>query len=41
MVMIVNAMILLNISYNYQLMIRGIILIAAVTLDVIMRRESE
>lgn len=39
MVMIVNAMILLNISYNYQLMVRGIILIAAVTLDVMMRRR--
>ncbi|NMB00461.1 MAG: ABC transporter permease [Firmicutes bacterium] len=40
MVMIVNAMILLNISYNYQLMVRGIILVAAVTLELRARRET-
>lgn len=40
MVMIVNAMIQLNISYNYQLMVRGIILIFAVTLQVYMRRKN-
>ncbi len=40
MVMIVNAMILLNISYNYQLMVRGLILIAAVTLQVVTRRKN-
>lgn len=40
MVMIVNAMILLNISYNYQLVVRGIILVAAVTLEVVARGET-
>jgi ABC-type xylose transport system permease subunit len=33
-------MILLNISYNYQLMVRGIILVAAVTLELRARRET-
>lgn len=40
MVMIVNAMILLDISYNYQLMVRGLVLIVAVTLQVYMRRKA-
>jgi ribose/xylose/arabinose/galactoside ABC-type transport system permease subunit len=40
MIMIVNVMILLNISYNYQLVMRGLILIVAVTIEVLMRRRN-
>ncbi len=40
MVMIVNAMILLNLSYNFQLMVRGLVLIIAVTLQVGTRRKN-
>lgn len=40
MVMIVNAMILLDISYNYQLMVRGLVLIAAVTIQVYTGRKN-
>lgn len=35
-----NAMTLLNISYNYQLVIRGVILVAAVSIDIMARRGS-
>lgn len=41
MVMVVNAMILLNISYNFQLMVRGLILIIAVTVQVLTRGKHE
>lgn len=40
LIIIGNAMTLLNISYNYQLMIRGIIIIAAVSLEIVSRRKS-
>jgi ribose/xylose/arabinose/galactoside ABC-type transport system permease subunit len=40
MIMIVNTMILLNISYNYQLVMRGLVLIIAVTIEVLMRRRN-
>ena len=40
MVMIVNAMIMLDFSYNYQLMIRGLVLIIAVTVQVYTRRKD-
>jgi ribose/xylose/arabinose/galactoside ABC-type transport system permease subunit len=40
MIMIVNVMILLNISYNYQLVMKGLILIAAVTIEVLARRRN-
>ncbi len=40
LVIVVNAMTLLNISYNYQLMIRGIILIISVSLEIFTRRSS-
>jgi ribose/xylose/arabinose/galactoside ABC-type transport system permease subunit len=40
-VMIVNAMLLIDISYNFQLMIRGIILIAGVTVGVIYAKKDK
>jgi ribose transport system permease protein len=40
MIMIVNVMILLNISYNYQLVMKGLILIVAVTIEVLARRRN-
>ncbi len=41
LVIIGNAMTLLNISYHYQLMVRGIIIIAAVSLEIASRRKSK
>lgn len=40
MLMVVNVMILFNISYNYQLLLRGLILIIAVTVEVLGRRRN-
>jgi ribose transport system permease protein len=40
LVIIGNAMTLLNISYHYQLMVRGIIIIAAVSIEIASRRKS-
>ena len=40
LIIIGNAMTLLNISYQYQLMVRGIIIITAVSLELIMKRKS-
>ena len=40
LVIIGNAMTLLDISYQYQLMVRGMIIIAAVSLEVIVKRRS-
>lgn len=41
LVIIGNAMTLLNISYHYQLMVRGIIIIAAVSIEIASRRKSK
>jgi ribose/xylose/arabinose/galactoside ABC-type transport system permease subunit len=41
LVIIGNAMTLLNISYHYQLMVRGIIIIAAVSLEIASGRKSK
>ena len=41
LVIIGNAMTLMNISYHYQLMVRGIIIIAAVSIEIASRRKSK